>query len=84
MKREKFLITSKAGHNVTKYKWNSANREIEKIIGEIAQAEGKDYRLIDSQSEKEGFYHVSGSRTWGNGETLHDSKEITFFITKIV
>lgn len=80
MKREEFLITSTAGHSVIKHKWNSANREIERIMGEIAQAEGKTYRLIDSQSEKQGFYHVSGSRTWA---TELGSKEITFFITKI-
>lgn len=83
MKREQFLITSTEGHNVIKYKWNSANREVERLIGEIADKEGRNYRLIDSQSEKEGFYHISGVRVWGTGETLYNSKEITFFITKL-
>lgn len=83
MKREEFLITSTEGHNVIKYKWNSANREVERLIGEIAKTEGRDYRLIDSQSEKEDFYHISGVRVWGTGVTLHDAKEISFFITKV-
>jgi len=83
MKREEFLITSTEGHNVIKNAWNSANREVEKLVGEIAKSEGRDYRLIDSKSEKEGFYHVSGVRVWGTGVTLHDAKEISFFITKI-
>ena len=83
MKRESFSITSTEGHNVIKHKWNSANREVERIVGEIANDECRDYRLIDSKSEKEGFYHVSGVRVWGTGITLHDSKQISFFITKI-
>lgn len=83
MKRGEFLITSTEGHSVVKHKWNSANREVERLIGEIAQAEGRTYRLIESESEKQGFYHVSGVRVWGTGVTLHDSKEISFFITKI-
>lgn len=80
MKREQFLITSTQGHNVVKYKWNTANREVEKMVGEIAIQEDKTYRLIDSKSEKVGFYFVSGVRVWA---TDHDSKEISFFITKI-
>jgi hypothetical protein len=83
MKREEFLITSTEGHSITKHAWNSANREVERLVGEIANSEGRNYRLIDSKSEKEGFYHVSGIRVWGTGVTLHDAKEISFFITKI-
>lgn len=83
MKREQFQITSSEGHNVIKSKWNSANREVERLIGEIANEEGVTYRLIDSESVKEGFYHVSGIRVWATGETLHNAKEITFFIKKI-
>jgi hypothetical protein len=80
MKREEFLITSTEGHNVVKNKWNSANREVERLVGEVAQVEGADYRLTDSKSEKTGFYHVSGVRVWTRKS---DGKEISFFITKI-
>lgn len=83
MKREQFQITSSEGHDVIKSKWNSANREVEHLIGEIANEEGVTCRLVDSESVKEGFYHISGVRVWGTGETLHNTKEITFYINKI-
>ena len=53
---------------------------VDSIYAGIAIQEGKTYRLIDSKSEKVGFYFVSGVRVWA---TDHDSKEISFFITKI-
>lgn len=79
MKRENFLITSTDGHNVVKFKWNSANREIENLIGEVAQAEGVKYHLVDSESVKEGFNHVKGSRTWKSV----DGKVVVFTIEKV-
>lgn len=80
MKREEFLITSTESHNVVKYKWNSANREVENLIGEVANSEGSRWSLVDSQSEKHGKFHVSGVRVWERT----DGKQITFFITKVV
>lgn len=79
MKRENFLITSSDGHNVIKFKWNSANREVENLIGEVAKAKGVDYHLVDSESVKEGFYHVKGSRTWKSV----DGKVVVFTIEKV-
>lgn len=79
MKREQFLITSTDGHNVIKFKWNSANREVENLVGLTAQAEGVDYHLIDSESVKEGFHHVKGSRTWKSV----DGKVVVFTIQKV-
>lgn len=63
-KRETFKITANGVEFETRSKWNAANRAVEKKIGEIAQLEGSDYKLIDSESVKEGFYHVSGYRVW--------------------
>ena len=87
MKHEQFLITSTAGHNVIKYKWNSARQEVHRLMQEYANQQGEkellsilEYELIENKSEKEGFYHVSGVMTWKekvNGDT------ISFFITKI-
>lgn len=87
MKREEFLITSTKGHNVIKYKWNSARKEVGRLMQEYANQQGEkellsilEYELIENKSEKEGFYHVSGVMTWKekmNGDT------ISFFITKI-
>lgn len=79
MKRENFLITSTDGHNVVKFKWNSANREVENLIGEVAQVEGVNYHLVDSESVKEGFNHVKGSRTWKSV----DGKVVVFTIEKV-
>lgn len=79
MKREHFLITSTNGHNVIKFKWNSANREVESLIGEVAKSEGINYHLVDSKSVKEGAYHVKGSRTWKST----DGKVVVFTIEKV-
>lgn len=79
MKREEFIITSTEGHKALKYKWNSANREVERLIGELAKEEFSQWHLVDSQSEKSGKFHVSGVRVW---ERL-DGKQISFFITKV-
>lgn len=79
MKREQFNITSTDGHDVTKTKWNSANRAVENLVGEIAEAEQTTYNLIDSESIKEGFNHVKGSRTWKSKE----GKVVVFNIEKV-
>lgn len=62
--RENFKITANGIEFDVRHKWNAANRSVESKIGEIACSEGCDYKLIDSESVKEGFYHVSGYRTW--------------------
>lgn len=79
MKREQFLITSTDGHEVIKHKWNSANRHVEALVGEIAQSESTTYNLIDSASLKEGFNHTSGTRTWKSVQ----SKTVVFTIQKV-
>lgn len=79
MKRENFLITSTEGHEVIKFKWNSANREVENLIGEVAKNEGSNWNLVESESEKQGFHHISGVRVWER----KDGKRISFFITKV-
>lgn len=80
MKREQFLITSTEGHKVIKYKWNSANREVEALIAEIADQECSHWSLIESESQKTGKFHTSGVRVWKRT----DGKRISFFITKVI
>lgn len=79
MKREAFLIVSTDGHNVTKTKWNAANRAVEGLVKELANAESTTYHLVDSESVKEGFNHVKGSRTW---KSL-TGKVVVFTIEKV-
>lgn len=79
MKREEFLITSTAGHNATKYKWNSARKEVQSLMQEYANANGGQWTL-ESKSEKQGFHFVSGVMAYSETAT---GKEISFFITKI-
>lgn len=79
MKREQFLITSTVGHNITKYKWNSASREVQRLIQEHANNNGDTWTLIESASEKETYYFVSGTRVWQSDK----GEKITFYITKI-
>ena len=88
MKREHFLITSTKGHNVTKHAWNSARKEVARLMQEYVNSEGEknpqshlQYELIENKSEKNGFYHVSGVMRYKEIETGQD---ISFFITKIV
>lgn len=66
MKRQKYRITSTVGHRVTKYSWNAAVRETEKLVKGLAQQTGAVYHLTDGHSLKQDFYHVSGSRVWTN------------------
>ena len=72
--RENFIITTNTGLTVVKHKWNSANREVENMIREIAKSEHTIYNLVDSVSIKDGDfnYHIKGSRTWqgNNGNTV--------------
>lgn len=81
MKREEFLITSTAGHNVIKTKWNAANREADKLLQQYANehASATTWIMVESKSEKDGFYHVSGVRVWESDK----GDKISFFITKI-
>ena len=87
MKREQFLITSTEGHNVVKYKWNSARQEVARLMQEYVNLEGEkhpqshlQYDLVENKSEKNGFYHVSGVVSWEEKAT---GDKISFFITKI-
>lgn len=79
MKRENFLITTNTGISVVKHKCNAANREVERLINEIARKEGKEYNLTASESKKDGSsYFVSGYREW----TCEDGFAILFNIEK--
>ena len=87
MKREQFLITSTAGHNVIKYKWNRARKEVARLMQEYVNLEGEkhpqshlQYDLIENKSEKNGKFHVSGMMTW---QEKFNGDKISFFITKI-
>ena len=87
MKREQFSITSTAGHNVIKYAWNSARREVHSLMQAWVNEQAKnellhilEYELVRKESEKQGFYYVSGVMTW---KEKTSGKEISFFITKI-
>ena len=79
MKREQFLITSTEGHNAIKYEWNSARKEVQRLMQEYANHWGGHYTL-KSKSEKQGFHFVSGVMAYTEQAT---GKEISFFITKI-
>lgn len=79
MKREQFSITSTDGHSVTKTKWNASNRCVEGLVKDLAEAEQTTYNLIDSVSNKEGFNHTSGTRTWKSV----DGKVVVFTIEKV-
>lgn len=72
MKRETYKITSNTGIETAKFKWNSAIRETESLIGAIAKDELANYKLVDSVSIKGDCGHVKGSRTWqgSNGKTV--------------
>jgi len=63
MKRKMFVITYGDSHCI-KNAWNTAIREIENIVREIARIEHTEYNLVDSVSNKVGHGHVSGSRSW--------------------
>lgn len=79
MKQENYYITSSIGYSATKYKWNSALKEIVAVVREIAIRENTVYELVDSEAHKEGFGHVSGHQTWkgknGNVVTFSVRKE---------
>lgn len=79
MKREQFRVTSNAGHDVIKSKWNAAIRETERLIKETARAEETVYELTDSDSLKVDFGFVSGTREW----TRRDGRKVVFTVQKI-
>ena len=64
MKRETFEIKANGVVFDTRSKWNSSIRSIEGKVNEIAKVESTVYELVDSHSEKEGFYNVRGFRVW--------------------
>ena len=78
--RETVLILLNGEELETRTKWNAANRAIEDHVGKVAKAESQDYRLVESKSEKVGFYHVSGYRVW---ERNSDGLTLRFEIEKI-
>ena len=88
MQREQFLITSTAGHNVTKYKWNSARKEVARLMQEWVNKEAEkellsilEYEIVQNESEKgERGLHVSGVMSW---KEKTSGKTVSFFITKI-
>lgn len=87
MKREQFLITSTEGHKVIKYKWNSARKEVQRLMQEWVNCEAEKDLLhtlrftLESESEKDGRgMHVSGVMRYKEIDT---GKEVSFFITKI-
>lgn len=84
MKREQFLISSTMGHNATKYKWNSARKEVARLMQEYVNGLNRHSTWIycedESQSEKQGFYFVSGVMVYKEKET---GEKLSFFITKI-
>lgn len=77
MKRDVFTI-SYQGRSVIKSKWNSARREVENIIRDIARTEGAIYERISDNSIKEGAYHIKGAIAWRSGT----GKVINFTIEK--
>ena len=76
--RESFIIAYRDKETV-KYKFNSACREIEKIVKGIAIAEHTDYTLTGSSIIKNGFYAVAGSRQW----TGKNGNIVDFTINKL-
>lgn len=89
MKREEFLITSTEGHNTVKHKYNSARKEVLRLIQEWVNLQAEkdllsvlQYEIVQNESEKDasGFKHVSGVMVW---KEKTSGKEISFFITKI-
>ena len=79
MKRQQFHITSTAGHNVIKFKWNSSIREIERLVKELAVNDKATYSLTNSESIKDGFSHAMGLREW----TRQDGLVVKFMVSKI-
>ena len=88
MKREHFLITSTEGHNAMKYAWNSARKEVQRLMQNWVNVEAEkellhilQYNLVESTSEKNSRgMHTSGVMVYREAVA---GKEISFFITKI-
>lgn len=60
MKREEFLITSTEDHNVIKHKWNSARKEVARLMQEWVNVQAEkellsilQYELMQNESEKD-------------------------------
>jgi hypothetical protein len=80
MKRETFEIKY-SDRTATKHKWNSAIRETERLIKQLANDERTTYHLVGSESnkDKDGHYYEHGYRTW-QGD---NGNAVTFTIHKI-
>lgn len=79
MKRENFEIKFN-GNVVIKHKWNSAIKEVENLIREIARTEQTIYELVESVSTKIDAWHFgNGVRVWKG----RNNKTVSFTITKI-
>jgi hypothetical protein len=77
MKRSEYIV-SYGDQSFVKYKWNSAIREIERVIGYIANFDKSTYNLIDSGGEKLDGNYVKGFRTWRSDK----GHTVTFNIVK--
>jgi hypothetical protein len=66
MKAKQYLVTSTVGHTATKRTWNSAVKHIVELTRVLARDAGTHYVLTDSESVKDGFWFISGSRSWTN------------------
>jgi hypothetical protein len=75
MKRDTYLITYGDGKQAKAYAWNSALRKVERLMREIARAEGCFYNLCGKGRNAE---HTEGFRTWSNGLNA-----VTFNIKKV-
>lgn len=88
MQKEQFLITSTENHNTTKHKWNSARKEVARLMQEWVNVQAEkellsilQYELVQNESEKDvRGMHISGMMQW---KEKTSGKEITFFITKV-
>ena len=77
-KRENFIVKMNGVEVAVKHAWNSAVRETEWQIGEVANNAGCEYRLTSHSSVKEGFYFTSGVRVWEG----QDGQTVRFTIEK--
>ncbi|MGL6227940.1 MAG: hypothetical protein ACRC3J_01860 [Culicoidibacterales bacterium] len=78
MKRENFEIRFE-GQVVIKHTWNAAQREVEKLIRNIALEEGQAYSLTSKTSELHPTMykkHHKGTRVW----TGDNGKQVSFEI----
>lgn len=80
MKRKTYRITSTAGHDETRYAWNSARRAMVDCMREHARKVGGSWECPGTAActVKRDGAHVSGQFTW----TGPDSATVVFSIVK--